>query len=80
MKACGSTGEWEQTLKLFYEMQSIGIPPTEQCYTAAIRACAKADKVKMIHDLPPPPPLTPLPRPPTLKSLDCTVLAIQLVS
>ena len=45
MKACGAAGEWEQALKLFQEMQDIGIPPTEQCFTAAIRACAKADKV-----------------------------------
>lgn len=54
MKACGAAGEWERALKLFQEMQDIGIPPTEQCFTAAIRACAKADKVS--HPSPPPAP------------------------
>lgn len=56
MKACGSAGEWKQTLKLFYEMKGIGIPPTEQCFTAAVRACAKADEVKIIPVSRPPPP------------------------
>lgn len=45
MKACGGAGEWKQALNLFNEMRGIGIPPTELCFTAAIKACAKADEV-----------------------------------
>lgn len=47
MKACGTAGKWELALKLFREMQDLGIPPTEQCFIAAIRACAKADRVRI---------------------------------
>lgn len=49
MKACGNAGKWEEALKLFQEMQDIGIPPAEQCFTAAIRACARADNVRDPH-------------------------------
>lgn len=47
MKACGSAGEWQHALHLFSEMRAIGIPPTELCFTAVIRACAKADEVSL---------------------------------
>lgn len=45
MKACGSAGEWKRALELFDEMRGTGIPPTELCFTAVIKACAKADEV-----------------------------------
>lgn len=45
MKACGSAGKWKRALGLFHEMRDTGIPPTELCFTAVIKACAKADEV-----------------------------------
>lgn len=52
MKACGSAGEWKRALELFDEMRDTGIPPTELCFTAVIKACAKADEVSRTRTRP----------------------------